>query len=457
MGQGVLVVFVTMTGLGTADAHRPSQPVPVRRELANGLVVAALEIPTASMATVDVLYRAGSGYDPPGRPGLAHLTEHMMFARLAKDAGGYRQQIHAVGGTYGAITTTDYTRYTASVPARHLGLALSLEAERMAAVEARVTPEGLESQRSVVKSELRQRRMGTAFGDRYSIMMAGLFPAGHRYHGAPIGTIAGIDAVTLEDVHAMMRMHYHTGNAIVTVSGNIVAADAIDLVERHFGSIPRRSSVKQSDPAPPTNVSERHVVYEDAGAAGRSLIIAWPGPGAAHPDRAAVAMLARALGTMHSGMLRDALALPGGPASQVFAVHNEMLAASIIQVEATPVAGESLASLLGRIDTLVAGLKERPVDDGTLARLRDNPQPRADDHQRMAHLLGLAELYHGDARMALRLESLETLTALDLRQAAARYLGARRLVISMVPAGKAGEAARVHRPDVHPDNDLHPR
>ena len=218
------------------------------RTLANGLQVIGLPLPGAGNVSVQVWYRVGGKDDPPRRSGFAHLFEHIMFKRtknLPNEA--FDRLTEDVGGNNNAFTAADVTAYLNEVPANHLERLLWAEAERMGSLQ--VDQANFDSERDVVKEELRERVLADPYG---SLMNAlpGLGYLRHPYRRPPIGSIEDLDAATLADVQRFHATWYRPDNAVLIVAGGFDPADLTRWVDRHFGPLRR-----PAEPLPRLKVS----------------------------------------------------------------------------------------------------------------------------------------------------------------------------------------------------------
>ena len=216
-------------------------PVPIQTfHLANGLHVTLSEDHTAPIVAVNLWYHVGSGNERAGRTGFAHLFEHMLFQ--GSEHVGVNQHFELVqraGGTLNGSTWLDRTNYFETVPSHYLGLALWLEADRMGYLLPALTQEKLDTQRDVVKNERRWTVDNRPYGTWWERLPALVFPTSHPFHHSLIGSMADLDAASLEDVAQFFRTFYTPDNAVLTVAGDFEPAEARELIERHFGAIPR--------------------------------------------------------------------------------------------------------------------------------------------------------------------------------------------------------------------------
>ena len=162
-----------------------------------------------------------------------------MFQGSAQVKGnGHFELVQGAGGSLNGTTSFERTKYFETMPAHQLELALWLEADRMGSLLAALDEESLENQRDVVKNERRQRYDNVPYGTAFERMTALVYPEGHPYHHTPIGSMADLDAVTLDDARAFFRANYAPNNAVLAVVGDIDPEQTLAWAEKYFGSIP---------------------------------------------------------------------------------------------------------------------------------------------------------------------------------------------------------------------------
>ena len=233
------------------------------RTLANGLRVYSIPDPSSPNVSVQVWYDVGSKDDPAGRSGFAHLFEHLMFKatrnmvteqfdRLTEDVGGFNN----------ASTYDDFTNYYEVVPANHLQRILWAEAERMGSLV--VEPGFFASERDVVKEELRSRVLAAPYGKLFYLYTPQVSYSTHPYGRPGIGSIADLDAATIDDVRAFHATYYRPDNAVLVVAGRFDQAQLDRWVDQYFAPIARPGAaiprVKVTEP--PRSASRRYTVYE---------------------------------------------------------------------------------------------------------------------------------------------------------------------------------------------------
>ena len=205
----------------------------------------------APVAAINLWYDVGSKHEQPGRTGFAHLFEHFMFQGSRHVAKAEHLGIvQGAGGVCNATTYFDRTNYFETLPSHEVELGLWLEADRMATLLDALSQENLDNQRDVVKNEKRQSYDNRPYGSFYEKLMAAVFPPGHPYHHTPIGSMADLDAASLEDVTAFFRTYYVPNNAVLTVAGDVEEAAVFDAAERCSAASRRTRTLPTVPPAP---------------------------------------------------------------------------------------------------------------------------------------------------------------------------------------------------------------
>jgi predicted Zn-dependent peptidase len=248
----------------------PTTPIPTvdfsDERLANGLRLIVAEDHLAPVVAINLWYDVGSKHEQPGKTGFAHLFEHVMFQGSRHVAKAeHIALVQAAGGTMNGTTWLDRTNYFETLPSHQLDLGLWLEADRMATLLDALSQENLDNQREVVKNEKRWSYDNRPYGSWQEKLQAHLFPPEHPYHHSTIGSMADLDAASLDDVKAFFQTYYAPNNAVLSIVGDVDSKAARASVERYFGSIPANPSIPPLGDLslPPTLGSEiRETVYD---------------------------------------------------------------------------------------------------------------------------------------------------------------------------------------------------
>ncbi len=273
--------------------------------LPNGLRVVVHTDRKTPLVAVSVWYGVGSADEPKGKTGFAHLFEHLMFNGSGNYDGEFFEPLEDVGATaFNGTTWYDRTNYFQNVPTGALDLALFLEADRMGNLLPAVTQAKLDNQRGVVQNEKRQGD-NQPYGLTFYALGEGLFPEGHPYRHSTIGSMADLDAASLDDVRDWFREHYGPNNAVLVLAGDIDVATAREKVTRWFGGIPRGPEPVRPRAALPAGSSGRDTIRDRVPNA--RLLFAWAVPGLNDPASTELAIAASVLAGGQSSRLYNDL------------------------------------------------------------------------------------------------------------------------------------------------------
>jgi zinc protease len=445
----LLVVAVAMCVLtGAAPAQTETIPRPPKFDyqfstLANGLQVVLLEDHSTPVVHAAVWYHVGSKDEKPGRTGFAHLFEHLMF----KGSKNVRPDAHpswitSIGGEANAETDEDATIYWQTVPAQHLPLALWLEADRMASLD--VSEEKFKTEREVVKEERRMRYENQPFGRLPEIIYDRAFTT-HPYKHQTIGSLADLEAASITDVREFHRTYYVPNNATLVLVGDFDGIEALRLVERYLGRVPRGKEVPRDIPVEPPHEQEvRATVTEN-----------WPLPAVVvshhitydgHPDAYPLHILAKILSDGDSSRLYRSLvyerqiALAAFGQAKLIEHPNLFYAVAIVQP------GHDPETVLQELQRQLERVRAEGVTADELNRAkrqfaRDYILGRETVRQKALHL-GHAVVIHNDIKTADgEFDLFQKVTLEDVKRVAQTYFTPEsRMRLTILPrnGGAAG-------------------
>ena len=210
-------------------------------DLPNGIHVILHQEPSTPIVAVSLLYHVGSKNEIPERTGFAHFFEHLLFEGSENiGRGEYSQLVEKNGGALNANTSQDRTFYYELLPSNQLELGLWLESERM--LHAKVDIKGIETQRSVVKEEKRQRVDNQPYGSFFTEMFKRVFTT-HPYNWAPIGSMEHLDAAQEEDYVNFYKDYYVPSNATLSIAGDIDIEQTKKWIDKYFGTMPTGQAI----------------------------------------------------------------------------------------------------------------------------------------------------------------------------------------------------------------------
>ncbi|MCW5647153.1 MAG: insulinase family protein, partial [Sphingopyxis sp.] len=321
--------------------------------LDNGLRVIVHEDRKAPVVAVSVWYRVGSKHEPKGKTGFAHLFEHLMFNGSENAPDDFFEPLQQVGATdFNGTTNVDRTNYFETVPTGALDLALFLESDRMGHLLGAVTQEKLDNQRGVVQNEKRQGDNNPFGLLRYEIF-ENLFPKGHPYHHSTIGSMADLDAASLDDVKKWFTDNYGPNNAVLVLAGDIDVATAKAKVQHWFGDIPRGADVKAPATSVPTLPAPLAKEVKDLIPTPRVYRM-WAIPGLNDPEAVPLQMATAVLGGLSSSRLDNAMVRTDPVAVSVGAFAQSFEDAGLLIVQADVKPGTDVDTVGKKLDAEIA-------------------------------------------------------------------------------------------------------
>lgn len=231
-------------------------------QLANGLTVLLYEDHSTPSFSFNQWFRVGSVNEQPGRTGLAHFFEHLMFkGTLKHPSRDYEKIIQVNGGMFNAFTTTDYTGYFANMPAGKLETVIELESDRMRNLQ--FDAKEIQSEREVVKEERRLRFDNDVMGMMQEAIFRTVFKV-HSYHTMAIGSMKDLDAASIDDLKAFYNTYYAPNNAIIAIVGDFQKSEAKQLIEKYYGKIPTQLIPAETVSPEPEQKSARRLTIKKA-------------------------------------------------------------------------------------------------------------------------------------------------------------------------------------------------
>jgi len=339
--------------------------------LTNGLFVTLSEDHTAPIVAVNLWYHVGSANEPPGRTGFAHLFEHMLFQGSADvKANEHFELVARAGGTLNGSTWLERTNYFETVPSNQLELALWLEANRMGKLLPAMTQQKLDNQRDVVMNERRWSMDNQPYGSWMEKLPALCFPEDHPFHHSLMGSMDDLAAASLEDVSQFFSTYYTPDNAVLSIAGDFEPGEARQLIERHFGGIPRG---KGKPPLPDMSLPpvfgqwKREVVPDDVMLP--RLFLAFRSPAFGTDEYYAASVCGAVLGLRNGSRLRRRLVRERQIAAEVSAFTYDLTKGSdLLVVDATARQGIGAEQLEQEVAYEIDMIVRDGVDDTEVQR-----------------------------------------------------------------------------------------
>jgi zinc protease len=304
------VMVLALCASVTAQAP-PKQKLPEIKyqtfTLPNGLQVITHEDHRLPLVAVDLWYHVGPLNEKAGRTGFAHLFEHMMFE--GSEHVGEKAHIKYVQGAgatdVNGTTSWDRTNYFETLPANQLELGMWLESDRMGFLMEGLDRKLLTNQRDVVRNERRQHE-GSPYSISGETVIHMLFPEGHPYYGAVMGSHKDIEAARIADIRDFHQQFYTPNNATIAIAGDFNPAELKALLTKYFGPIPKGPKVDPVNIVTPPITEQKRATVTDTVVLPR-LDIGWLTPAAFTPGSDDVEVAMYALGGAKVSRLDDVL------------------------------------------------------------------------------------------------------------------------------------------------------
>ena len=410
---------------------------PATFTLANGLQVVVIPDHRTPVVTQMIWYKVGSADETPGKSGLAHFLEHLMFKGTSKHpAGEFSQTVLRIGGNENAFTSTDYTGYFQRVPREQLAGMMEFEADRMTGLilkDENVLPE-----RDVVLEEFNMRVANNPDARLTEQIMAALY-LNHPYGRPVIGWHQEIEKLDREDALAFYRRFYAPNNATLVIAGDIDATEVRPMVERTYGAVPAQPAIaaqrlrpQEPEPAAPRTVTLSDPHVEQTGLRRYYLV---PSAATAAPGESpALDVLAQLMGNGSNSYLYRALVVDRPLAVSAGAGYQgTSLDATHFMISVSPKPGVEFSQIEQVIDGVISDVKQNTVRPEDLDRVKT--QLIAEAIYAQDNQATLARWYGGALTTGLSIDDIRSwpdriraVTADQVRDAAKKWLDKKRSV-----------------------------
>ena len=458
--QGLLLALF----LGVVQAVAGQSKVPrldfTDQRLENGLRVLIAPDHNAPVFSIAVTYKVGSRNERPGRTGFAHLFEHMMF-QGSENVGKGEHFILVLnnGGNMNGTTNEDRTNYFEELPKNQLDLGLFLESDRMRSLA--LNQANLDNQRNAVQEERRLGIDNQPYG-KSELEIDNLSYDNFAYKHSTIGSMADLDAASVDDVKDFFRIYYAPNNAVLTLVGDLDPQETLEKVKKYFAAIPSQPQPPKVDLAEPEHYGERREVVYDPLARLPQLLIAYHIPPGDTPDNFEVQVLASVLGGGGFGGGGFGGGGFGGGQSSRFYQHlvkekqlavsiqvraQERIGPSLLQITAMPRPGVKPEDLEKAIyDEIEAvqkdGVTTQEIEKARTQYLRSQIQGRQSSLSTAMRLGQYAAYFDEPDLINTIFDKFNAVTAEQVKQAAQKYLvTSGRAVVTTLPASSQAKSA----------------
>ena len=413
-----------------------------RYRMANGLKIRLLADASAPVASYHTWFAVGSRHEKPGKTGLAHLFEHLMFNETeGLGPGEFDRTLEAAGGEVNAATWVDWTFYYENVPSSELPLVVRLEALRMEKLVLR-EPQVL-SEKDVVANERRYRVEDDVEGSVNETLYKTAFTE-HPYHWPTIGWMEDIQAFTTADCEQFYATYYAPNNATVVVVGDLDEEAVLAQMQEHYGSLPS-SQIPEAELVVEPEQREEKRVELDKPTPTEKLALGYRGPALGTADFAALTVLNEILFGGKSSRLYRALISEGELASDARGSLAPFRDPGLYEIWVSMREGHTAEEARVIVEGALASLAREPVTAAELDKAKNRIElgflQGMETCSGKAEQIGFYETVLGDAsRIFAQLEAYRSVTAEAVREVVARLLvPQRRTTLIVHPNGESGD------------------
>lgn len=427
----------------TVDAdYAFGKSVRVRRyQWPTGLQVIVAPDHSAAVFSYQTWFRVGSRHERPGKTGMAHFFEHLMFgATVGLAPGELDRLIEQTGGDNNAATWNDWTYYRTSLPAKDLELAVRLESERMQHLVLDDDP--IETERVVVMNERLERVEDDVDGFLDEKLHELAFTT-HPYRWPTIGWMDDIRALDKGSVQRFYQTYYTPNNATIVIVGDFDERRALDLIARYYGHIPPAKIAPEETMPEPEQREERRARFPWPVRAER-LVMGYKIPGQSHPDWVVAEFIAHVLTGGASSRLSRRLTVDTEIATSVDCTVPPFRDTCLFRVSVNLSREHSADVAIAVIDEVMAELAREPLPEAELMKIKNCAETDfwsfLEDMDGKGEALGHYETALGDFRELFRVaERLGTITAEDVMRVAREHLVPERRTIVIAEPGEEEE------------------
>ncbi len=428
--------------LVTEIHQEPEEGQIVRHQLPNGLTVLLMKDTTVPIVAVDIWYKVGSKDEEKGKSGFAHLFEHMMF-QGSENVGKaeHMKLISDVGGWMNGSTNKDRTNYFEVVPANQLRLALWLEADRMRSLA--INEENFENQRDTVKEERRQRVDNRPYGPIFSELLDELVFENWAYKHSVIGSMEDLDNATLEDVRKFHDLYYRPNNAVLSIVGDFLLSDALEMVREYFQPIPSGATPPSVDLSEPLQHQEKRMRWEDKFAPHPAFVCAFKIPPRGSQEFYPLEVIEKLLFDGESSRMYQRLVEKDGLVLHLFGGVDARLGPGLFLIFAQVKPGHTIQEVEAAFWDELEQLKQNRIEERELQKVKN--KIKAEHFTRMERAYYKADLlcmyqsfFQQPELLYTELDRYLSISPADIQTAAQRFFQkSQQNVIEVYPANSS--------------------
>ena len=407
--------------------------------LENGLTILTCEDHTVPTVSYQTFVNVGSRDEAkPGKTGLAHIFEHMMF-RGTEKYPDYDQALGNYGPETNAWTGNDCTDYFVDVKAEYLENVIEVEADRIRNLI--FNNETFRTELGPVKEERRRFQVDDP-GGFLSEKFYELAYKEHTYHHPVIGWEEDLEKnIQVEDGLEFKKTFYSPGYCIISIAGNFDTDEVIEWITKYYGDWEAQPAPNIRIPKEPPQKAERvkDFVWKDSQISPR-LLIGYHGPDISVEtnDFASLKIISKVL-FLRSGRLYRKLYQDLQLVDRIRGEMEENKDPGLFVISAHLKRGKTLDQVKSVIFDEIDQLREEPVTETELQKAKNSLKAdllyRLNRPHAVAGTMGFLEAVGGDYNLIFKLQDkYKQITAEDVQEVASRVLSpTNRTVVTLMP------------------------
>lgn len=406
--------------------------------LDNGLHVILHNDPSAPVVVTSVMYHVGAKDENPERTGFAHFFEHLLFEGTQNiKKGEWFKMVSSNGGMNNANTSDDRTYYYEVFPSNNLELGLWMESERM--MHPVINQVGVDTQNEVVKEEKRLRVDNQPYGNLISEVKKNMF-VNHPYRWSPIGSMAHLDAATLEEFQAFNKKFYIPNNAVLVVAGQIDIAQTKEWIQKYFGTINKGTPVTKQTFVEQPITKAFNATYQDPNIQIPMVVASYRTPSMKTRDARVLDLISTYLSNGKSSKLYKKIVDEKKMALEIGAVNLSQEDYGIYVLYGLPMAPFTSADITKEVDEEILKIQTDLISEKDFQKLQntyDNQFVNANSNlEGIAENLATYYMLYGDINLInSQIELYHSITREEIREVAKKYLNPnQRLILDYVPS-----------------------
>jgi len=409
-------------------------------DLSNGMHVILHQDTSAPVVVTSVMYHVGAKDEQPGRTGMAHFFEHLLFEGTKNiKKGEWFKLVSSNGGRNNANTTDDRTYYYEIFPSNKLELGLWMESERL--LHPIIGQDGVDTQNEVVKEEKRLRVDNQPYSKFLEYVKENIFKK-HPYKGTTIGKMEDLDAATLEEFLAFNKKYYVPNNATLVVAGDIDKAATKKMIEDYFGPIPKGEEIVRNFPKEDLITEAMNAKGYDANIQIPAIMAAYRTPSMKTRDSRVLDMISSYLSSGRSSVLYKKLVDEKKMALQAGAINASQEDYGTYILFGLPQGDTKLMDIIAEVDEEIVKMQNELISEKDFQKLQNqfenNFVNSNSSVEGIANSLARYNVLYGDTNLInSEIEIFRSITREEIKEVAIKYLNPnQRLLLEYLPKAK---------------------